>query len=85
VALNKNAACIIIAHNHPSNDPAPSNEDINVTKKISTLGKAMNIPLLDHLVITDSGYVSMKQLNVFTSFESNEKKGGDNNEKKQLH
>ncbi|NMB69934.1 DNA repair protein RadC, partial [candidate division WWE3 bacterium] len=47
VALNKNAACIIIAHNHPSNDPAPSNEDINVTKKISTLGKAMNIPLLD--------------------------------------
>ncbi len=81
-ALNKNAACIIIAHNHPSNDPTPSKEDISVTEKIAKLGKAMNIPLLDHLIITDSGYISMKQLNIFTTFDSSEKKGGDNNEKK---
>jgi len=76
-ALNKNAACIIIAHNHPSNDPNPSKEDIIVTERIAKLGKEMNIPLLDHLIVTENNFISMKQLNIFTTFEKQREKGGE--------
>jgi DNA repair protein RadC len=74
-ALNKNAACIIIAHNHPSNDPTPSQEDIVVTERIAKLGKEMNIPLLDHIIVTENEFISMKQLNIFTTFEKKAKGG----------
>jgi len=50
-ALQRNAASILIAHNHPSTDPTPSPEDISVTRAIVEAGKILDISVLDHLVI----------------------------------
>ncbi|MCX7611214.1 MAG: DNA repair protein RadC, partial [Ignavibacterium sp.] len=51
VAIDNNAASIIIAHNHPSGNPEPSNEDISITKKLVEAGKIMDIPVFDHIII----------------------------------
>ncbi|MCM3619692.1 DNA repair protein RadC [Sutcliffiella horikoshii] len=57
-----NAASFIAAHNHPSNDPSPSREDIDVTKRLVEAGKNVGIEILDHLVIGGSGrFVSLKE------------------------
>ena len=56
------AASIIIAHNHPSGDPSPSQEDITVTEKIKKGGALLDIPVIDHLIIaSDSTYFSFKE------------------------
>ena len=52
---------IIIAHNHPSGDPTPSNEDILMTEKIKRLGDLLEIKLIDHIVIGDGKYISIRQ------------------------
>ena len=59
-ALSRQAASIILLHNHPSGDPTPSAEDIAVTKKIADAGEMIGIPLTDHLVIGDRTFVSMR-------------------------
>lgn len=59
-ALLANAVAIILMHNHPSGDPKPSREDIEVTKRIVEAGKILGIQVLDHLVIGDQ-YVSLKE------------------------
>ncbi|TFB24936.1 JAB domain-containing protein [Filobacillus milosensis] len=60
-AIKRSAASVICAHNHPSGDPAPSNEDIHVTKRLSESGKVIGIELLDHLVIGDQKFISLKE------------------------
>jgi DNA repair protein RadC len=60
-AIQLNAAAIIVAHNHPSGDPSPSPEDISVTKAIVQAGKLMDIEVLDHMVIGNSRWVSLKE------------------------
>jgi DNA repair protein RadC len=60
-ALAASAASIIVAHNHPSGDPTPSPEDIAVTRKLVRAGEVMGIPVVDHLVIGDSGVTSLKE------------------------
>jgi DNA repair protein RadC len=60
-AIRENAAAIIIAHNHPSGDPAPSPEDIQVTRQIIQAGKLLDIDVLDHVVIGRQRYVSLKE------------------------
>ncbi|MDP4084559.1 MAG: DNA repair protein RadC [Bacillota bacterium] len=60
-ALRRSAASIICLHNHPSGDPAPSREDIEVTKRLSECGKIMGIDLLDHLIIGENKFVSLKE------------------------
>lgn len=60
-AVKRSAASIICAHNHPSGDPAPSQEDILVTKRLAECGKMIGIELLDHLVIGDRKFVSLKE------------------------
>ncbi len=60
-AVRSNAAAIIVAHNHPSGDPSPSAEDIAVTKTLSNAGKLLDIELLDHIVIAQNRYVSLKE------------------------
>ncbi|MDQ0342367.1 DNA repair protein RadC [Lederbergia wuyishanensis] len=60
-AIRRSAASIICLHNHPSGDPAPSREDIDVTKRLVECGKMIGIELLDHLIIGDKKYVSMKE------------------------
>jgi DNA repair protein RadC len=55
------ANSFILAHNHPSNDPTPSEEDLLMTKRIAELAELMGVKLLDHLVICRSSYVSLKE------------------------
>ncbi len=55
------AAALIVAHNHPSGDPTPSGEDVAVTKRLIGAGEIMGIDLLDHIVIGDGVFVSLKE------------------------
>ncbi len=59
-AIRENCPSIIIVHNHPSGDPAPSGEDIAITRRIKEGGDTMDIKLLDHIVIGMGTFVSMK-------------------------
>jgi len=52
------AAAVILIHNHPSGNPEPSREDIQLTEKMSASGKMMNIPVLDHIIIAGNRYTS---------------------------
>lgn len=60
-AIRENAAAFIVAHNHPSGDPSPSPEDINVTRQIVQAGKLLDVDVLDHIVIGRNRFVSLKQ------------------------
>jgi DNA repair protein RadC len=60
-ALKRSAASIICLHNHPSGDPAPSREDIEVTKRLAECGKIIGVDLLDHLIIGENKFVSLKE------------------------
>ena len=60
-AIRLNAAALIVAHNHPSGDPTPSPEDIHVTRQIVEAGKLLNVDVLDHLVIGQQRWVSLKE------------------------
>jgi DNA repair protein RadC len=57
-ALHKRATGIIVAHNHPSGQLRPSNNDRVITKQLVNAGKVLNINVLDHLIYTDAGYYS---------------------------
>ena len=59
-AISRNAASIIIVHNHPSGDPSPSPEDVALTRNIIQSGKILDVEVLDHLVIGHGKYVSLK-------------------------
>lgn len=63
-AVMQNATSIALIHNHPSGDAAPSSEDINVTARIRECGKILGIDLLDHLIVGDGTYVSLKEKNL---------------------
>ncbi|WP_282597708.1 DNA repair protein RadC [Bacillus sp. REN3] len=60
-AVRRSAASLICVHNHPSGDPSPSREDIEVTKRLAESGKIVGIELLDHLIIGENKYVSLKE------------------------
>lgn len=60
-AIVEHAVSILIAHNHPSGDPHPSNEDKMLTKSILEAGKVLGIPLLDHIIIGGQGYFSFAE------------------------
>ena len=60
-AIKRSSASIVCAHNHPSGDPTPSAEDIELTQRLVEAGKLIGIEVLDHLVIGDSGFVSLKE------------------------
>lgn len=64
-AIRRHAAQIIVAHNHPSGDSEPSEDDIRISKRLYDAGKIMGIELLDHIIITKDGYCSLKDKNVF--------------------
>lgn len=60
-AIKRSSASIIISHNHPSGDPTPSSEDISLTQRIKECGKLIGIELLDHIIIGNGSYVSLKE------------------------
>jgi DNA repair protein RadC len=60
-AIRRHAASIIVAHNHPSGDSEPSEEDIRITKRLAEAGKIMGIELLDHIILTLDSYYSFKE------------------------
>lgn len=64
-AIREGAACMIVAHNHPSGDPTPSPEDIQVTKRLQEVGKLVGIELLDHIIVGDGDYTSLRQRGMF--------------------
>ncbi len=59
-AVGESAASVILAHNHPSGDPTPSEEDVQLTARLVEAGRIMGIEVLDHLVVASRGWVSMK-------------------------
>jgi DNA repair protein RadC len=61
-AVRQNAPSIIVVHNHPSGDPAPSPDDVALTKTLRQAGDVLQIELLDHIVIGDRRFASLKQL-----------------------
>ncbi|MCH7563483.1 MAG: DNA repair protein RadC [Gemmatimonadetes bacterium] len=63
-AIIESAAAVILLHNHPSGDPAPSGEDRAVTRQLVDAGRTIGIPVLDHVILGDTGFTSMSELGV---------------------
>ncbi len=61
VGISKSASYLMIAHNHPSGDHTPSADDITVTQRLVTASKTIGIPILDHIIVSDNGYTSLKK------------------------
>lgn len=59
--LRRGAASIILCHNHPSGDPTPSSEDVEITRRIQEAGRLLGIEVLDHIVIGDNCYASLRE------------------------
>lgn len=64
-AFKKNAVSIILLHNHPSGDPEPSREDVRITTRVYQAGMLIGIELLDHIIIGDNRFVSLRERGVF--------------------
>ncbi|MCJ7576159.1 MAG: DNA repair protein RadC [Dehalococcoidia bacterium] len=64
-AVSSCAASVIFAHNHPSGDPEPSKEDIELTKRLAKAGEIVGIDVLDHIIVCDRSYLSLKARNLF--------------------
>ena len=60
-AIKNKAASVIFAHNHPSGDPEPSEEDLVITKRLTEAGKILGIEIVDHIIAGKSGYFSFKE------------------------
>lgn len=60
-AILSNAASILVGHNHPSGKVEPSREDMDVTKRLIEAGKIIGIEVLDHIIVGDAGYTSLKE------------------------
>ena len=61
-ALRCRSRGIIMAHNHPSGDPSPSQQDLQITKRVQEIGSVLNIPLLDHIIVGGDSFVSLRAL-----------------------
>ena len=64
-AIKKVATSIIVVHNHTSGDPSPSDEDIQMTKKLVLTGEIVGIPVIDHIIIGNNKYVSLRDFDCF--------------------
>ena len=60
-ALREAAAAVVCAHNHPSGDPEPSAEDLEVTRRLLDAGRLLGVPLLDHVVLGDARALSLRE------------------------
>jgi DNA repair protein RadC len=64
-ALRDAAAAVVLVHNHPSGDPTPSSEDREITLRLSRAGNLLGIRVLDHVIVAECGYASLRDLGVF--------------------
>jgi DNA repair protein RadC len=60
-AVAQSAASLILAHNHPSGNPDPSDDDLALTRRLVSVGDLMGIPIVDHLIVAGGGFLSLKQ------------------------
>ena len=60
-ALRDAAAAVVLVHNHPSGDPTPSREDREITQRLAEAGELLGIPVLDHVVVAERGYASLRE------------------------
>lgn len=60
-AINRRAASVILAHNHPSGDPEPSIDDITITERLISVSLTIGIPIIDHIIVGEGGYISLKK------------------------
>lgn len=60
-AIKHSSAALILAHNHPSGDPSPSNEDLQITKRLCEVGELIGIRVLDHIIFGDNKYISLRE------------------------
>ena len=63
-AVSSSAASVIFVHNHPSGDPEPSKEDVELTKRLVKAGEIIGIDVLDHIIVCDRSYLSLKAKNL---------------------
>lgn len=63
-ALLTDAIAVVLAHNHPSGDPAPSQDDIALTRRVVAAGELFGISVVDHIVVGDGRYVSLKEYGI---------------------
>ncbi len=63
-AIKRSSSSIILVHNHPSGDPTPSKEDINITKRLVECGDILGIRVLDHIIIGDKRHISLKEMDI---------------------
>jgi DNA repair protein RadC len=61
-AVRRQAAAIVVVHNHPSGDPAPSADDLRLTAELAEAGRLLDIELLDHVVVAAEGWVSLRAM-----------------------
>ena len=65
-AIKSKALSVIIAHNHPSGDPEPSQDDLEITKRLVEAGKVLDIEVLDHIIVTKETFLSMKEKGILS-------------------
>lgn len=65
-AIKSKAASVIIVHNHPSGDPEPSEDDLEITKRLVEAGKILDIEVLDHIIVTKETFLSMKEKGILS-------------------
>lgn len=64
IAILNNSSHVVVAHNHPSGDPAPSKEDLVTTNRLVEAGKILGITVIDHIIVTQHTFVSLKEIGV---------------------
>ena len=64
-ALRRNAVAVILLHNHPSGDPTPSKQDILITRRVTEAGRLIGVELLDHIIIGDNCFISLRNKGFF--------------------
>ena len=64
-ALRRNAVAVILLHNHPSGDPTPSKQDVLITRRVTEAGRLIGVELLDHIIIGDNCFISLRDKGFF--------------------
>lgn len=69
-AVRLGAACLVVAHNHPSGDKSPSPQDIQITQRLAAAGEVLGIPLLDHVIVAREGFTSLAATGILCGITS---------------